>query len=83
MKEMVRIRRALQSGGEAVNITGSIGATAGSGYGRESHKSRSLLAGSAEERGSGDIAPVTVARKRAVRSSTSGVDCALRYLRYA
>lgn len=77
---MIIARQVLQSSSEAMDITGSVGTSTGSGNGRESHKRRCLFAGTAEERGSGDVAPVAITGECTVCSSTSGVDCSLRNL---
>lgn len=72
--------KSLQSSGKTVDITGGVGATTGSGNGREPHEGGSLLASFAKEGGSSDITPVAITGEGAVGSSSSGMDSSLRNL---
>lgn len=70
----------VQSRGEAVDITGSVGGTLGTSNGREADEDWCLLALSAQERGGGDVGPVTIAGEDTVGTGTTGVDDSLRNL---
>ena len=67
----------IQSCGEAVNITGSVGGALGTGNGGEANEDWCLLALGAQEGGSSDVGPVAIAGEDTMGTGTTGVDDSL------